>query len=409
MKKLFLIFAFSLFVTPAFAADMEAQELKSLYMKSCLVGGDKEICLCSFDRAKSTMKADDFQATVRSVSAGIPGGYKQMRMFNKATAWCARKYGKLTDEQRKLLEPEDPIGTPVQETEELLVPPPPPPPLGGTKLAVPQPEKKEELSGDYLSEEVDKAEKPVETPKPKKKKSTAKKDTKKKPVVNYFGQYDAQYFDATKRGDIEALRALTPEIPGVDLKDQSGNTPLITSAVYGKETSMKFLLANGADVNIKNAKGQTALHVASFIGRPDLVEMLLTYASDPNQVYGNGLTPLMLATMRQDDGSVYQILKYKALPNAVMQDGNTALHIAAGGTNMKIIAWLVSYQASINMQNNQGYTPLMIAAYNGNMTAAKTLLGYKADPYARDKAGRMACNLAQIGGHFELAQFLGCR
>lgn len=48
----------------------------------------------------------------------------------------------------------------------------------------------------------------------------------------------------------------------IDLRDQSGQTPLHLSTTYGNIKIVKKLLVAGADRSLKDHKGQTALEIA---------------------------------------------------------------------------------------------------------------------------------------------------
>ena len=423
MKKVFSIsLLFTALSLPSAAADMKQQDIKNTYMRYCMTnGGVREICECSYNDAGAQLTPLELETVVKTLSAGVPSDQKVMKKLNRAVQVCAKKVekGELRV-QRPVETPAVPAPVPPAAPGSSIVPPPPPPMPGSSTAsavpplppvpsvpsapAAPKTEQSDDINIDIMENPA--KEETAPAPKPAKKK---KKAAPKKKEQTYFGQYDNQFFDATIRGDISGLRAMAQYMPGVDIKDASGNTPLIASIIYGKDVSMTYLLEKGADVNHKNGKDQNALQLAAYIYRSDMVEKLLAYGAKPDETYGPGFTALMLAVMKQDEASVNSLLKYKAKPNLKMKDGNTALHIASAGKNMAIIGWLVTYGAKVDAQNDMGYTPLMLAAFNGNEQAVQTLLGYKADASIRDKSGRTAAMLAQQAGHFQIAQFLAYR
>ena len=412
MKKLLPIILLLATPLPAFAADIKEQDAHALYIRYCMNnGGVREICECSYTEAKKTIKPNELETVVKTLNAGVPSNQDVMAKMNDAVQTCAGKVEK-GELKIKRATPAMPVTAPVPPappTDGSSVPPPPPPPgaPSAEPVAIPQPaakdaKKPDDLSIDYIDDKKNPAKSTKTARKKAKKNAAPKKD--KKPA--YYGQYDNQFFDATVKGDLNGLRAISQQIPSVDLHDVGGNTPLMTAVMYGRDISLNFLLENHADPNARNNKDQTALHLASFIYRPDMVEKLLSSGAKPDLTYGAGLSPLMLATMKQDETTVNMLLKYRAKPDLKMKDGNTALHLAAGGKNMNIIGWLVTYGANVNIKNDMGTTPLMLAAYNGNVMAVQYLVGYKADTHLKDKAGRTAADLAQAAGHFEIAQFL---
>ena len=60
----------------------------------------------------------------------------------------------------------------------------------------------------------------------------------------------------------------------VDAESPNRSTPLMMAARYGKEESVKLLLARGADAKRTNDLGQTAADAARSVGREYLVEEL---------------------------------------------------------------------------------------------------------------------------------------
>lgn len=60
----------------------------------------------------------------------------------------------------------------------------------------------------------------------------------------------------------------------IDSRAPNGNTPLMMAALYGKEETVKLLLARGADRNLKNRQDRTAADLARGAGRDFMATLL---------------------------------------------------------------------------------------------------------------------------------------
>ncbi len=97
----------------------------------------------------------------------------------------------------------------------------------------------------------------------------------------------------------QPLAALLVEAgAGIDILDQSGNTPLRRAVHMGQVDLVKWLLENGADPQIAAANKQTALHTAVIRNRPKIVALLLDHGSDPTSQDNQGRTPLDWARLK---------------------------------------------------------------------------------------------------------------
>jgi len=138
-----------------------------------------------------------------------------------------------------------------------------------------------------------------------------------------------QIHDAAANGDVEKVRALLQDDPGlIASRDDKGDTPLHRAAQNGHTDVAKWLLGNKAEIDAKNAIGQTPLHAAAFGGYRDLVELLLTNKADVN---------------------------------ARSYRGYTALHLAASKGYIDVVEVLLAYGANVNAKSNLGVTPLQAA------------------------------------------------
>ena len=86
-------------------------------------------------------------------------------------------------------------------------------------------------------------------------------------------------------GSRDALELLIQLCPAaVKSRDNSGKTPLFTSATLGDLASIELLLDNGAEVNIESEGGGTPLHEAVYAGKVAAVKLLLDRGAAVSQV-----------------------------------------------------------------------------------------------------------------------------
>ena len=93
---------------------------------------------------------------------------------------------------------------------------------------------------------------------------------------------DEMLFAASKRGDVETLRAAVAAGARADQADALGNTPLHYAANAGHLDVVDELTQRlGAAVNAENTAGDTPLHKAAARGHLDVVRALLAAGADP--------------------------------------------------------------------------------------------------------------------------------
>jgi len=79
----------------------------------------------------------------------------------------------------------------------------------------------------------------------------------------------------------------------VDAREPAnGSSPLIVAAAYGRESTVEYLLENGADIDFQNYDGNTALYLAAFLGRVEIVKLLIENGADRSIANNIGETPL---------------------------------------------------------------------------------------------------------------------
>ena len=153
----------------------------------------------------------------------------------------------------------------------------------------------------------------------------------------------------------------------------TGDTPLIVAAEFGKSVAASVLIASGADVNAKINGDWTPLHSTATENAADIARMLLENGAEVNA---------------KDD------------------DGDTPLHMAAHNNAADVARMLLENGVDINAKNKKERTPLHRAAWNNAMEAAQLLIERGAKINVKDKWDEAPLDDAVAKDHAEMQSFL---
>ncbi|KAG7218026.1 hypothetical protein INR49_020689 [Caranx melampygus] len=143
-------------------------------------------------------------------------------------------------------------------------------------------------------------------------------------------------------GDVHQLYRLLSDHPDkLNVQDErTGDTPLIAACRRGNLRTVKYLLANGADVHLTNKKQRTCLHYVSKRSF-SLLDYLLISVLMPILLLGYFL---MLQKKRQLCSLMEVVLGSNVSVNAVDYDGELPLDIATRLKFKKIVHMLKKTQ-----------------------------------------------------------------
>ena len=199
------------------------------------------------------------------------------------------------------------------------------------------------------------------------------------------------YLEATRAGDIEAVRALLDAGVVVDVHSRSKSTALMRAAWEGHEQIVRLLLERGASVNACNEKMETALTRAAAQGHLSIVELLLSAGAEVddhrNRIYTEVTAALGEALLNGHKNVAFLLYNRGADPNLAMGK------IVAQG-RIDLLDVLLSMKADVNEGTYGGYTPLMRSATMGNLEMTQALLARGANPNTTSQSGETALGQA---------------
>ncbi len=174
-----------------------------------------------------------------------------------------------------------------------------------------------------------------------------------------------------------AITLLAGAVPADD-------SPLLEATKRGDVAAVRSLLEEGADPNVAQGDGLTALHLAVQEGNLEMAEVLLgAGARVEAKTRIGGYTPLHLASRGAHTSVVRALIEAGADPGAVTTTtGVTPLHLAAKAMDGEgAVKALLERSAPVNARESAaGQTALMFAASHGRAVSVRELLDRGADP-----------------------------
>lgn len=219
---------------------------------------------------------------------------------------------------------------------------------------------------------------------------------------------------AIEKDNYALVETLLKRYP-VNIRDKTGQTPLMYAAQKGNKRIVELLLTAGADPNLIDREGMCALHHAIEAG--DEATALLLFSRTKVHHTPHDGTSLHMAAEKGLLSVVRCACEMGLNKQAVDSRGYTALHVAAIAGKSNIITYLVQEGCPIDhpesptqpakIKSCHQRTALHLAARHGHVDAVQCLLSLGADPEKPDRYGRSLCEYAvRSKKRVEMLQFI---
>lgn len=204
----------------------------------------------------------------------------------------------------------------------------------------------------------------------------------------------------------------------IDIRNETGMTPLIWCAYMGRGVAVDFLIKHGANPDLCVNDGWNAITGAYYRKHFDIVKKLqevgavfsdkykeaaflrsfengdiflikqfISESVNPNIENKDGESPLMLAVMNGNDELVRLLLDAGANPNVRNKEGISAISILARDGKDDLITKMVEAGADVNFVNDSGQTAVFWAVRNRRITTISHLVDCGANLNAQDQKG----------------------
>jgi ankyrin repeat protein len=220
-------------------------------------------------------------------------------------------------------------------------------------------------------------------------------------------------FQAIRDGDSAAVQKMLTADVDLQSRNEAGDTPLMTAALYGDTGALDLLLKAGANVNVTNRAGVTALMRAATF--EDKTRLLVANGAEVKARSRIGNSAILLAARKSGNSrTVKFLLDRGADPNATNFFSATVLMAAVAADDIDTVRLLLDRGANVNGIPKAGTenffwggwrTPLMWAAFLGDEAMCKLLLerGAKVNDFVETGG---ALGQAAWGGHAGAARLL---
>ncbi|KAL6701117.1 putative kinesin [Trichoderma pleuroticola] len=211
---------------------------------------------------------------------------------------------------------------------------------------------------------------------------------------------------AAGNGNDSALRLILDKDAVVDFQDNSGRTPLSWAAGNGHDSTLRLLLGRRAVNNSQDHSGRTPLSWASGNGHESVLRLLLEKGVDVESQDHSGRTVLSWAAGNGHESTVRLLLEQRAFFKSEDYCGRTSLLWAARNGHESVVRLLLERDEAVDSQDHSGRTVLSWAAGNGHESVVRLLLERGAAVNSRDHSGRTVLSWAAWNGNESTVRLL---
>lgn len=194
------------------------------------------------------------------------------------------------------------------------------------------------------------------------------------------------FFKAALDGNVATLGLFMEANAFVNIKNETGKTPVYLASSKGKVKAVKFLLLYGADINARDEHLKSPLMAAIEAKSLETCQLLITSGASVKTIDENGYTPLHYAILNNQIEIATIIANQFCDIDATDNEGNTPLFYTVGKEfSDKFIQMLIHSGADINCINIGGKTVLHQAVILNDNKAVKCLIENGANVNMKDE------------------------
>ena len=205
-------------------------------------------------------------------------------------------------------------------------------------------------------------------------------------ALSLLGCREDALIEAARTNDLAAVKGIVERGgANIDVRDETGHTPLMSAASHGGLSVAEYLTAKGAKVDVKNNEGWTPLAYAVTVHDPNMVKLLLDKGANVNAKFNHfqdGQRTIMMQAVATTEGedakdkgyqTVQLLLARGAQVDARDDGGETALMYAVRGGKPGLVELLLANKANPSLRNKKNQTALEIARSQDQKKVAEVL------------------------------------
>ncbi|CAG2205865.1 unnamed protein product [Mytilus edulis] len=213
--------------------------------------------------------------------------------------------------------------------------------------------------------------------------------------------------------------------PNVNLCDNDGFTPLISSCISNHISIVQLLMKHKPNINAQTYDGGSALYFSAWNGNVEIMQLLLENNADCNicghskQKITDALNNDPSQTLDEYKQGLFDSFLKNALPHVAdyiskksvdyvfdVDAGSSPLHIACFMGRIDVVRCLLDHNANINMTKEDGTTPLFYACEVGHEDIVRLLLDKGADTQICRLDGKSPLDIATDNGRTSIVMML---
>lgn len=226
-------------------------------------------------------------------------------------------------------------------------------------------------------------------------------------VITFTGIRGQDIHDAVKRKDFQALQSLLKEHPDfINLKDESGRTPLHLAAERVDFDIVNLLVENGADVNAKDNSQQVPLHLTAFQGNKEIADYLISKGADVNGLDIRAFNPLHYAVALRKLDVAASFVKNGSNVNAKNSYGQSPFDQSVEFGLKGLVNLMLEYGAVFPAEDSKRNAFLHLSVSRGLDLLARQIIDSGVDTRSKNKNGGTLLHSAAEGNMTDFLNML---